>query len=48
MVVEFKETKSIADKLEKHIEDLKKQVPRERQKNLGAGLSVKTKATFLV
>ncbi|CAL8992681.1 unnamed protein product [Prunus brigantina] len=50
MVADFKETNSTADKLEKHIEDLEKQLVmlRERQKNLGAGLSVKTKGTFLV
>lgn len=50
MVADYKETKSADDKLEKHIEDLQKQLAalRERQKDLVAGLGPKTKATFLV
>ncbi|CAL9020909.1 unnamed protein product [Prunus brigantina] len=50
LVVDYKETKSTAGKLEKHIEELQKQLAglRERQKKLGAGLGTKTKATFLV
>ncbi|KAI5338501.1 hypothetical protein L3X38_017772 [Prunus dulcis] len=50
LVADYKETKSAADKLEKHIEDLKKQLAalRERQNDFGAGLGVKTKAIFLV
>ncbi|CAL8082546.1 unnamed protein product [Prunus armeniaca] len=50
MVAGYKEAKSTADKLEKHIEELRKQLAecREVQNRLGAGLSSKTKATFLV
>ncbi|CAL2246401.1 unnamed protein product [Prunus armeniaca] len=50
LVVDYKETKSTVDKLEKHIEELQKQLAglREWQKKLGAGLGTKTKATFLV
>ncbi|CAL2256301.1 unnamed protein product [Prunus armeniaca] len=50
MVAGYKEAKSIADKLEKQIEELQKQLAecREVQNRLRAGLSSKTKATFLV
>ncbi|CAL9011168.1 unnamed protein product, partial [Prunus brigantina] len=50
LVADYKETKSTIDKLEKHIEELHKQLARLRewQKKLGAGLGTKTKATFLV
>lgn len=50
MFANYKETKSATDKLEKHIEDLQKQLAtlRERQKGLGDGLGAKTKSTFLV
>ncbi|CAL9006533.1 unnamed protein product [Prunus brigantina] len=50
MVVGYKEAKATADKLEKQIEELQKQLAkcREVQNKLGAGLSTKTKATFLV
>ncbi|CAL8133990.1 unnamed protein product [Prunus armeniaca] len=50
LVVDYKETKSTVDKLEKHIEELQKQLAglREWQKKFGAGLGTKTKATFLV
>ncbi|CAL2239135.1 unnamed protein product [Prunus armeniaca] len=50
LVANYNETKFTADKLEKHIEELQKQLARlrERQKKLGAGLGTKTKATFLV
>ncbi|CAL9021995.1 unnamed protein product [Prunus brigantina] len=50
MVVSYKEAKSTADKLAKQIEELQKQLAecREVQNKLGAGLSSKTKATFLV
>ncbi|CAL9030063.1 unnamed protein product [Prunus brigantina] len=50
MVAGYKEAKATADKLEKQIEELQKQLAkcRELQNKLGAGLSTKTKATFLV
>ncbi|CAL8162179.1 unnamed protein product [Prunus armeniaca] len=50
LVADYKETKSIVDELEKHIEELQKQLAglRERQLKLGARLGTKTKATFLV
>ncbi|CAL8988542.1 unnamed protein product [Prunus brigantina] len=50
MVAGCKEAKAIADKLETQIEELQKQLAecREVQNKLGAGLSSKTKATFLV
>ncbi|CAL8076837.1 unnamed protein product [Prunus armeniaca] len=50
MVAGYKEAKSIANKLEKQIKELQKQLAecREVQNRLGAGLSSKTKATFLV
>ncbi|CAL8175359.1 unnamed protein product [Prunus armeniaca] len=50
MVVDYKETKTASDKLEKHIEELHKQLAslRGKQNWLGAGLSSKTKMTFLV
>ena len=50
MVAGYKEAKATADKLEKQIEELQKQLAecREVQSRLGAGLSSKTKATFLV
>ncbi|CAL2247354.1 unnamed protein product [Prunus armeniaca] len=50
MVVNYKVAKGAADKLEKQIEELQKQLAglRERQNKLGAGLGTKTKATFLV
>ncbi|CAL9021324.1 unnamed protein product [Prunus brigantina] len=50
MVVGYKEAKAIADKLEKQIAELQKQLAecRKTQHRLGAGLSTKTKATFLV
>ncbi|CAL8167266.1 unnamed protein product [Prunus armeniaca] len=50
MVVGYKEAKATADKLEKQIAELQKQLAerREVQHRLGAGLSSKTKATFLV
>ncbi|KAI5312690.1 hypothetical protein L3X38_041864 [Prunus dulcis] len=46
----YKETKTAADKMEKHIEELQKQlvVLRDRQNKLGAGLGNKTKPSFLV
>ncbi|CAL9012731.1 unnamed protein product, partial [Prunus brigantina] len=46
----YKDLKPTADKLEKQIEELQKQLAecREVQNRLGAGLSTKTKATFLV
>ncbi|CAL9021351.1 unnamed protein product, partial [Prunus brigantina] len=48
MVVGYKEAKATADKLEKQIAELQKQLVecREVQNRLGAGLSSKTKATF--
>ncbi|CAL8164895.1 unnamed protein product [Prunus armeniaca] len=50
MVEGYKEAKATANKLEKHIAELQKQLAerREVQHRLGAGLSSKTKATFLV
>ncbi|CAL2240403.1 unnamed protein product [Prunus armeniaca] len=50
MVAGYKEAKATADKLEKQIAELQKQLAecREVQNRLGAGLSSKTKATFLV
>lgn len=50
MVADYKETKTVADKLEKHIQELQKQLAslRSKQNELGAGLGAKTKATFLV
>ncbi|CAL2238070.1 unnamed protein product [Prunus armeniaca] len=50
MVAGYKEAKATADKLEKQIAELQKQLAecREVQNKLGAGLSSKTKATFLV
>ncbi|CAL8995333.1 unnamed protein product [Prunus brigantina] len=50
MVAGYKEAKATADKLEKQIDELQKQLAkcREVQNMLGAGLSSKTKATFLV
>ncbi|CAL9018579.1 unnamed protein product [Prunus brigantina] len=50
MVAGYKEAKATADKLEKQIEELQKQLAecREVQSRLRAGLSSKTKATFLV
>ncbi|CAL8153299.1 unnamed protein product [Prunus armeniaca] len=50
MVADYKETKTTADKLEKHIEEHQKQLAclRGKQSKLGAGLGTKTKATFLV
>ncbi|CAL9019157.1 unnamed protein product [Prunus brigantina] len=50
MVVGYKEAKATADKLKKQIEELQKQLVecREVQSRLGAGLSSKTKVTFLV
>ncbi|CAL2266458.1 unnamed protein product [Prunus armeniaca] len=50
MVAGYKEAKSGADKLERQIEELQKQLARlrERQNKLGAGLGTKTKVTFLV
>ncbi|CAL2277885.1 unnamed protein product [Prunus armeniaca] len=50
MVAGYKEAKATADKLEKQIAELQKQLVecREVQNRLGAGLSSKTKATFLV
>ncbi|CAL2277547.1 unnamed protein product [Prunus armeniaca] len=50
MVAWYKEAKATADKLEKQIEELQKQLAecREVQNRLGARLSSKTKATFLV
>ncbi|BBN68985.1 autoinhibited Ca2+-ATPase 11 [Prunus dulcis] len=50
MVAGYKEAKATADKLEKQIEELQKQLAecREVQNRLGTGLSSKTKATFLV
>ncbi|CAL2240290.1 unnamed protein product [Prunus armeniaca] len=50
MIVSYKETKTAADKLEKHIEELYKQLAsmRGKQNKLGAGLGTKTKATFLM
>ncbi|CAL8163069.1 unnamed protein product [Prunus armeniaca] len=50
MVSRYKEAKATADKLGKQIEELQKQLAecREVQNKLGAGLSSKTKATFLV
>ncbi|CAL8167611.1 unnamed protein product [Prunus armeniaca] len=50
MVVGYKEAKIAADKLEKQIEELQKQLAglRERQNRLGAGLGTKTYATFFV
>ncbi|CAL2276294.1 unnamed protein product [Prunus armeniaca] len=50
MVAGYKEAKGTVDKLERKIEELQKQLAecREVQNRLGAGLSSKTKATFLV
>ncbi|CAL8117907.1 unnamed protein product [Prunus armeniaca] len=50
MVVGYKEAKATANKLEKQIAEIQKQLAerREVQHKLGAGLSSKTKATFLV
>ncbi|CAL2270311.1 unnamed protein product [Prunus armeniaca] len=50
MVTGYKEAKAAGDKLEKEIAELQKQLAerREVQHRLGAGLSSKTKATFLV
>ncbi|CAL2256229.1 unnamed protein product [Prunus armeniaca] len=50
MVADYKETKTAAGKLEKHIEEHQKQLAslRGKQSKLGAGLGTKTKATFLV
>ncbi|CAL9028695.1 unnamed protein product [Prunus brigantina] len=50
MVAGYKEAKATADKLEKQIDELQKQLAkcREVRNGLGAGLSSKTKATFLV
>ncbi|CAL8168782.1 unnamed protein product [Prunus armeniaca] len=50
MVADYKETKTAGDKLEKHMEELQKQLAnlRGKQNRLGAGLSSKTKSTFLV
>ncbi|CAL2237641.1 unnamed protein product [Prunus armeniaca] len=50
MVAGYKEAKAAGDKLEKEIAELQKQLAerREVQHRLGAGLSSKTKATFLV
>ncbi|CAL9019084.1 unnamed protein product, partial [Prunus brigantina] len=46
----YKEAKATADKLEKQIEELQKQLAdcREVQSRLGGGLSSKTKGTFLM
>ncbi|KAL6272427.1 hypothetical protein ACE6H2_023119 [Prunus campanulata] len=50
MVAGYKEAKATANKLEKQIEELQKQLAerREVQCRLGVGLSSKTEATFLV
>ncbi|CAL8087273.1 unnamed protein product [Prunus armeniaca] len=50
MVADYKESKIVADKLEKHIVELQKQLAslRDKQNKLGAGLGTNTKATFLV
>ncbi|CAL2240049.1 unnamed protein product [Prunus armeniaca] len=50
MVAGYKEAKTVADKLEKQIEELQKQLARlrERQNKLEARLGTKTKATFFV
>ncbi|CAL2237908.1 unnamed protein product [Prunus armeniaca] len=50
LVANYKETKSAASELERHIQELRKQLAalRDRQKVLGVGLGVKTKSTFLV
>ncbi|KAI5324331.1 hypothetical protein L3X38_033404 [Prunus dulcis] len=50
MVAGYKEAKATADKREKQIEEVQKQLAecREVQNKLGAGLSSKTKTTFLV
>ncbi|CAL2229295.1 unnamed protein product [Prunus armeniaca] len=50
MVADYKESKTVPDKLEKHIMELQKQLAslRDKQNKLGAGLGTKTKATFLV
>ncbi|CAL8990240.1 unnamed protein product [Prunus brigantina] len=49
-VAGYKEAKATTDKLEKQIKELQKQLAecREVQNRLGAGLSSKAKATFLV
>ncbi|CAL8168355.1 unnamed protein product [Prunus armeniaca] len=50
LVADYKEAKTVADKLEKYIEELQEQLAglREKQNKLVAGLGTKTKATFLV
>ncbi|CAL8119887.1 unnamed protein product [Prunus armeniaca] len=50
MVADYKETKIATDKLEKHIEELHKQLAslRGKQNKLRARLGTNTKATFLV
>ncbi|KAL6281728.1 hypothetical protein ACE6H2_018609 [Prunus campanulata] len=50
MVAGYREAKATADQLERQIEELQKKLAerREEQRRLGAGLSSKTKATFLV
>lgn len=50
MVNDFKSTKSAVVKLEKHIEDLQKQLAsvKKKEQNLGASLAAKIKTTFLV
>ncbi|CAL2256811.1 unnamed protein product [Prunus armeniaca] len=50
MVADYKETKTTADKLQRHIEELQKQLAslRGKQTRLEVGLSSKTKMTFLV
>ncbi|CAL9024629.1 unnamed protein product [Prunus brigantina] len=50
MVTGYKEAKTAANKLEKQIEELQKQLAglRERQNKIEVGLGTKTKATFLV
>ncbi|CAL2229284.1 unnamed protein product [Prunus armeniaca] len=50
MVRGYKEAKATADRLERQIEELKKQLAecKEVQSRLGAGLSSKTKATFFM
>ncbi|KAL6294024.1 hypothetical protein ACE6H2_002166 [Prunus campanulata] len=44
LVADYKETKSAANKLEKHIEDLQRQLAslRDKQRDIGVGLGAKT------
>lgn len=50
MVQDFKSAKSAMVKLEKHIEDHKKQLTslKKKEQDLSASLTVKNKSTFLV